>query len=320
MSIAIGGVEVPGGIAVTIDAVGCFSASRFRLVVSTGYNAAFGADYFGNAGGQRIGISLIPDGGGLVPLLSGVIDNVTLDFRNDVAVLSGRDLSALLIDTDVAETFQNQTASQIAETIAARHGLAAQVQPTQTMVGQYYDTDHARNVLGLNARIGNEWGLLCQLAEAEGYEVAVWGQTLMFQPPSATVAAMLPCTGFSSLEVDVACAVPQAVQVKSWNCRQKRAIAVSAGGAGRSATSVRPNLGADEALAMARNQLGMAMGHGRMLVGTMPGEMVLQPGVRFGLYGTGSGFDAVYGVMAVRRMIDQAGGYQQIVRAQAVSA
>jgi hypothetical protein len=310
---------VPGIIAVTVDAVGYFAASRFRVVVSTGCNAEFNADYYGNVGQQQISIALLPDGGGSIPMLTGVIDNVTIDFRNDVAVLAGRDLSALLIDTDLAETFQNQTSAQIAQMIATRHGLAAQIHPTKMMVGQYYDVDHARNILGLNSRVGNEWGLLCQLAQAEGYMVAVQGTTLIFQPPDESVAMMLPCTAFSNLAVDVANAVPQSVRIKSWNCRQKRSIEASAGGAGRGTTSVRPNLGSDEALNMAQSELGMVLQHGRMMVGTMPGEAILQPGLRIGLYGTGSSFDGVYLVTSVRRTIDQACGFQQTIRGLCLS-
>jgi hypothetical protein len=47
----------------------------------------------------------------------------------------------------------------------------------------------------------------------------------------------------------------------------------------------------------------------------MPGELTIQPGVRVGLYGTSSSFDATYAVESVRRQVDQRSGFQQIIRA-----
>jgi hypothetical protein len=91
--------------------------------------------------------------------------------------ITGRDLTAKLIDTKTSENFLNQTSSQIAQTLAARHGLAAQVTATTTRVGTYYSQNHS----GLSQE-RSEWDLLVELAAYEDFDVYVRGETLYFQP------------------------------------------------------------------------------------------------------------------------------------------
>ncbi len=56
-------------------------------------------------------------------LLQGEADSVSIDPINNTAEIDGRDLTARLLDARTQETFANQTASEIANTLAARHGL-----------------------------------------------------------------------------------------------------------------------------------------------------------------------------------------------------
>ena len=101
---------------------------------------------------------------------------------NRTVEIDGRDLTARLLDARTQETFSNQTASQIAETLAARHGLTPNVTATQTLAGRYYAADHDRLTLGQFSRATTEWDLLTFLAAREGFEAYVSGQTLTFAP------------------------------------------------------------------------------------------------------------------------------------------
>ncbi len=105
-----------------------------------------------------------------------------IDVLNRTVEIDGRDLTARLLDARTQETFSNQTASEIAETLAARHGLTADVTATTTLAGRYYATEHDRITLGQFSRATTEWDLLTFLAAREGFEAYVAGQTLTFAP------------------------------------------------------------------------------------------------------------------------------------------
>ena len=87
-----------------------------------------------------------------------------------------------MIDAEIAQSYVNQTASQIAGTIAVEHGLIPNITKTSRLVGQYYQRDHARTVLGLNSRVTTEWELLTTLAREEDFLVSVINGTLNFEP------------------------------------------------------------------------------------------------------------------------------------------
>ncbi len=79
--------------------------------------------------------------------------------------------------------------------LAGRHGLGAEVQPTKTPVGRYWQLEHDRITLDQFSRATTEWDLLVGLAEREGFDVWVGRGTLYFQPPATTVqpgAALRP--------------------------------------------------------------------------------------------------------------------------------
>ncbi len=96
--------------------------------------------------------------------------------------LDGRDLTTSLIETRTQETFANRTASEIATLLAGRHSLTAQVVPTTTPVGRYYQDEHDRITLDQFSHATTEWDLLVFLARQESFDVFVQGQSLYFQP------------------------------------------------------------------------------------------------------------------------------------------
>ncbi len=99
-------------------------------------------------------------GGNFTRLILGAVDTLDLDPVSGTLDLSGRDLAAGLIETRTQETFANQTSSEIATTLAGRHGLEPDVQATTTPVGRYWQLEHDRIVLDQFARATTEWDLL----------------------------------------------------------------------------------------------------------------------------------------------------------------
>ena len=311
---SIGGVPVPGSIALEINSVAYFAADRFRIVFAIGAAPFTTTAYFSALGLQEITISASLDGLEYMTLLVGQIDNVRIDLLANTATLTGRDLSAGLIDAEISETFANQTASQIATTIAARHQLTANVSATTTPVGQYYELDHARSALGLNSRMTTEWNLLSALAQIEDYGLSVVGNTLNFGPPPAVEVVPVTPESFISISLDIAAALPQMSTVQSWNCRNKNVVSGTQG-SGAGTTMIRPNLTAAQAQAMAVNHLATLSQHATILTGTMPADLSFAPGMQLVLSGTYSLFDQSYVVQSIFRRLQANSGFSQMIKA-----
>ena len=111
----------------------------------------------------------------LVHMMRARIDTLEFDLGQGLITMSGRDLTSLLIDVKSDAKYPNQTASQIAQQLAQQVGLKAQVQPTTTLVGNYYSADHV-----LLQREETLWTLLTYLAQHEGFQCFVLGRTLYF--------------------------------------------------------------------------------------------------------------------------------------------
>ncbi len=309
----IGGVNVPGVIYLTVDSLGYFASSRFRIGFAL--NDVFSSSYFATLGSATMTIAISQDTG-FNNLITGQIDNIRIDLLSRAAVLSGRDLSARLIDAEIVETFNNQTSSQIAGLIAERFGLSPNVTATSKPVGQYYELDHARNALALHSRSGTAWNLLSQLAQLEGFILSVTGTMLNFGPKPYVAPVFFTSSIAMALEFDIATTIPTAATVKSWNSRGKIAVSQTAG-TSTGTILIRPNLSAAQASAVAGNHLAALSQHGKIVTIAMPGEMNMVPSTQIILSGAGAGLDQTYTVDAIRRSLDAERGFTQTLRAYA---
>lgn len=316
LQVILAGGVCPGVISASVETAQYFHAGRFSVRVAFGGFPLLPLAYFTNLGRAAVEIFVAAQGGAFVSLMSGLVDNICFDLGQGVAVVTGRDLTALMIDAEVSETFVNQTASQIAQTIAQRHGFGSAVTPTTELVGQYYQIDHARTVPSLFGRGMSEWTLLTGLAEVEGCQVFLQGDVLYFGPAAAGGFVVVDRTMFMSLAVDMASALPAAVNVKSWNSLEKSVVTASQGQS-RGVTIVRPNLTQSQAAALAQQQWAMMRGQAFVLRGVMPADLTTQPGMSLTLVNTGSGLDQNYTVMAVARALDGRDGFVQTVTALA---
>lgn len=314
LRVSVGSVVVPGVIELEIESVAYFAADRFRIVFAIGAAAFTTISYFLNLGLEIVTVETALSGFGYSNLISGQIDNIQIDMRENRAILTGRDLAARMIDTELSETFVNQTASQIAVTIAQRHQLVPNVTATTTLTGQYYQLDHARTALGVNSRVTTEWNLLSALAEIENFQLSVVGEVLNFGPTQQGVPVFMTAQDFITLTFDTAASLPGGTVVKSWSSRSKKAISQSVG-TGLMTTLVRPNLSEVQAQALATSHLATLSQHTVALLGIMPGNLVLMPGMQIEFGGTNSSLDQNYTVMEVSRTIDAQHGFLQRIRA-----
>ena len=272
-------------------------------------------------------------------MMSGRVDRIRLDPVGGTMTLEGRDYAARLLDLPVTESFLNCTSSDVARRLAERCGLSISGDQTTSMVGQYYQIEHARLSLSRFSSFGTAWDLLSTLAQFEGFDLWVQGSILHFQssiPKSAdirhidfrpadqhTASPSLNVSGLS-LERSLALSGGLPVSVSSWNSRQRKRVSATSGSAstgnGTSLNIVRPNLLPDTAKMLADGIFSQTSGHERTLTATMPGDLVLSPRDRLLLTGVGTGWDGNYRVDSLDREMTLSGGFIQRFTAKTIPA
>jgi hypothetical protein len=319
LNVTIDGIIVVGAIGVELFQSGMFSADRF--ILSMAFSGSAGASFYSQLSNALVSISAIVDNTIRASLIVGEIDNVTVEFSSGIARLSGRDLSARLIDAEVNESFANQTASDIAISFALAAGLSPNIVRTQTAIGQYYELAHTRTALGLHTRNATQWELLAALAEVEAFSLSVTGTTLNFAPASRPTAPVTLIYGqdLTALSVDRAVSLSNAkVTVKSWNTRLKVAH-YGTQGSGISTTIIKPNLAAEQAVNIAMAKQAELVAQTTFLRAMMPGETSLLPQTWINLQGTNTNLDGLNNIQAIERNIDTHHGFSQVIEAYAVT-
>lgn len=320
----------------TVTANNYFSADRFSACVAVA-EISESLAYWSSAADLLVELQISPGpDSDYRSLITGFVDQVSVDPVDGAVVISGRDLSALLIDSHIQQTFANRTSSEIVTILAQEHGLAASIVETTTMVGRFYEDD--REALTLNRYSGatSEWDLLCYLARLEKYDVFMAGQTLYFQPsqPAATRIIHLNDCIHLQLTRSLTLARDICVTVKSWNSQTQSSCAQQVTGqlvmqsdsgvtAGilpqQTFVVVRPNLSPDKAVQTAMTTLGEISRHERVVEITMPGELLLTPRDAIQLADTNTAFDQTYAIEAIERSFDTRNGFIQRVRASSSS-
>ena len=347
LQLVLNGVGVAGVTEAEVCTSDHQAAGWFRLVIALGADAAITPATLSSMTEARaqILVGLGPPG---LPaalatwqsLMTGTVDGITLDMTNGTAHLTGRDFTGLLIDTLSAETFSNNTSSEIAQTLAMRHGLTPAVTGTATPIGRYYQDGHDFSSLHQASKRVTEWDLLSELAEVEGFNVYVQDNILSFAPPAEsglpTVWQWMPAgaaaTMLTSLQMERSLVLARdiVVTVQSWNSRQAQMItqtvrsstlgdiATSRAAGSAKATNyalIRPNLTPQQAMTLAAQTLSDLSRHERVITVTMPGELDLTPRSLVLLQGTNTGFDQTYAVDEITRRVSARDGFMQTVRA-----
>ena len=317
-----------------------FAADTWRAEFASTAMGAFGASYWGASEYDRVELyAWLDDGGALArfPMITGQVDEAEYDPTNRKLTLSGRDLSAALIDARTSEKFQNKKAHEIAQALALRHGLDSNVTPTATLAGRYYQIDHASLT-----REESEWDLLCYLAEREGFDVWVRGETLYFHPPVqetqppyeltwADPGAGSPASNCKTLALSRSQTLARGVEVKvrSWNQGQEKAftavarrsrkgVAISPADDTALQTYVYtvPNLTREQATKYAQTMADKITRHERLLSAELPGDLELDSRSLVRLSGTGTSWDQTYYPESVTRRLSFSDGFTMSLRAK----
>jgi hypothetical protein len=270
-------------------------------------------------------------------VLSGVVDDYEIDLDNRTLTLNGRDLAAQLIDTKTAETYSNQTSSEIANILANSVGLTPVVTATTTPVGRYYQIDHARLSLGAFHSDITQWDLLIYLAQQEGFDLFVSGGSLYFQPAATPDTSYnifwrlgqdgVPSANVMGLKLQHALTLAKGVSVtvKSWHSGLRRPIVAKAADpnyAGKSGDGTQdfvfyvPNLTPQQAINLANQRYADITRHLRKISFDAPGDLVLSPRFVVQLNGTGTAFDTNYYPDMIRFTYSQDDGFCMSVTAK----
>jgi hypothetical protein len=330
----INGANVDTLLHVDISNNGTGKSSRFELTVSIDGNAADG-QWSGMLGG-KVAVTVymgIQPGNSSSVLFDGLADDIAVDPINRTARIIGRDYSSVLISSTYQQSYYNQTASEIAHSIAARHGFIPNISPTVAMVGSYQSDDHSQILLNVHSHITNEWDLLKYLARTEGFQLFVDGTTLVFAPADA-----LPRNAWSINADDVmgltfhqVCPISDqtTLTAKSWNSwlgqvftyTDDRSVGQSASGLsvlqvdpGTEIATVRPNLMPQDVEQLVNQRFDALNEQALTVQIVMPGEMAFLPGDVLTITSGFASFNADYTVKSLRRRFSSAGGFVQFIQ------
>jgi phage protein D len=329
------GALVPGLVEVEVICNNHFSADTFSASFALNVGPPYGSFFWSSALDIAVQVLFSLDATSFVSLFTGTVDTIAINATRGLVHITGRDLSAQLIEAHTEETFSNRTSSEIASLLAGRHGLTPNVVQTTTPVGRYYQDEHDRITLGQFSRSTTEWDLLVFLALQEGFDVSVTGKTLNFLPSNNAAQAPYLVTPTSCIDMRLERRLTLAgdieVTVKSWNSRQNSAFAQTVTGTSNTGSSsggpsnpqqyvfVHPNLTADQALNFAQQKLNDLAKHERVVELVVPGDLLLTPIGQLVVTGTGTDFDQAYYIDLVERRLSLNDGFTQRVRAKGSS-
>lgn len=350
-AVKLNGTIVAGCESWEVDNNAFRAADTFRATFALGgLPAAFGAGWFATQASIRCEIFATEapaDPDNYRPTdadrqILGQVDDIAFDMVAGTVEISGRDLTALFIDTKGTVGYLNKTSSQIATILAGQAGLTPVVTATKTTVGTLYSQNHASLT-----QERSQWDILCQLAQFEDFDVFVRGSSLYFQPkPTDTgtryaiqwtppsSANAVPSANATDLQFSRSLTIAKGVvvTVRSWNAKQKKGFTVSwpktvhAAAPGTSGASgpisynySKPGLDVNGATQFARRKYAEVTRHMMKMAGDLPGDSILNCRLILQVRGTGTAFDQDYSPDSVKRSMSQHEGYRMALTAKNIS-
>lgn len=336
-ALRVNGDDIEGWLSIETEENEFSTADTFRITLSmSGLPLDRGPKWWMETQKAEVeifmGLPANPDAfgaGDLTSVFFGEVDAVEADWVARVINISGRDLTARLLDDKTSEKFVNLTASEIVEKFAAKHGLTPEVTKTTTKAGRYYQIDHVDLQDERTA-----WDIVSWLAHEEGFAAYVRGRTLYFGPRST--ADDQPAFIITRREADqnepergnytrlatyrdLGVAGDIHVTVKSWNAKQKKGFTRTAGSGGGEAKRYSytiPGLSPDQAKDKARAILDDLSRHALRLEYEGAGRVDLHVSQTILLQGTGTGWDQVYFPEAIRRTLNKGEGLSWSISAK----
>ncbi len=341
LRVLVNGTASPAAVSFSVTNNNWYQSDTFEVTFADNADPALSASWWADQQIVQLDVRASLDGGkSWTSLIVGNVDDIQWSPDTHLIRATGRDLSSLLIEAPTKEQFVNQTASQVATTLAGRHGLTPVVTATTAQIGRYFEIDHDHTTLGRGHYTTTEWDLLTFLAKVEGFDCYVSGQSLYFQPPTATsalpyaVAVVLSpsySANVTSLELQHHKTLARAitVEVRSFTSKTGKTVTATATSGGTGAANkyddatrtqvyryIFPNLSQQMAQQRATALLTQLKQHERSLTFSAPGDLTLTPRSVVQLSGTGTAFDQTYYADAVTREMSFDGAFMMQVGAK----
>lgn len=258
--------------------------------------------------------------GNQVTMITGTVDVPEIDWNQNKVSFKGRDKSAKLVEKRASKSYKNMQSSEIVQQIAQDNGLQANVQSGQgsSFAGKIYyqDTVHL-----LMHKTYHE--LLSDLAQREGNQWFVDGDTLYFQPKDQGssvfsgywcppgVTAPYGWATVLTLETsrNMTAAKPHKVSVKSLHHKDKKQYEgkAEAGGDGDDTVTIEDHHNGNNQAqvdALAKARLRDAIRHDCQCTFSAPANLNITPQYKFQLGGTGTIYDQTYDIDSLEIEID----------------
>ena len=326
LQVSIDGIPIVGLLRASVESTNCFSADTYALTFAMSPNAAGDIAFWSSMSSACVEVTTTRSNScDPALLIAGMIDAISVDPVRNIVGVQGRDLSSLLIDTVRQQDFVNQTASEIATTIALYHDLLPVVTPTAENVGRYYSDGYTRLSLGRFSRYQSDWDLLVQLARQCEFDMFVSGRSLYFQPAGMdSLPVPIAAGDIQAMRFERSLHIPQEISAKmqSWNSQTMAAYQnLDVLGANASSESSTPpsmpflfsasNCTAEQVTETAA-RYGAELGRLRTVLHmTMPWDLSLSPRTLMLISHTNSSFDSTYRVESVERYYGTNSGSQQ---------
>ena len=331
----LNGMPINTILRVDITNTGSTTSSRFELMMSTVGEAALG-QWIGRLRGIVSVKIYIRSQSGDMLMFQGLADSISTDPINQIIRIVGRDYSSVMIGSAYQASFCNQTASEIANYIAMRHGLDQNISTTSTMVGNYQFGSYNQVVLNAHSKITSEWGLLTQLANREGFELFVDGRTLVFAAWNSlqTDNASIGPGDVTGIAFYRNCPISDhtTVTVKSWipwlntalshtndMVSELSDVADMPTFATAEIAIVTPNLTSQAAERLGAHYVTNLNGGALTVQIRMPGELFLKPRDTISVAGFGVNVDSDFRVGEIRRSYSTTSGFIQRIQASLVT-
>ena len=222
--VAINGSPIKGLLHVSVLSSNCYTADTFSATFATGSSPLSGSTFWASLSSAYIEIKVRTGSTSeVLPLITGMLDAMTLDPINGTVSVEGRDLSASLVDNISQQDFTNQTASEIVSAVALNHGLDAVVSSTSGSVGRYVADNYTKLSLGQFSRFRSDWDLVVELARENSYDIFVEDRTLYFQPATDFTlgSRRLYRSDYTNLRLErvLSTNAARSVCMQSWNCQ-----------------------------------------------------------------------------------------------------
>lgn len=340
LRVVVGGKESLGAFAAGVETNNRMQAARFDVSFALEVETDLTAAWWSNQKdvGVSVYVGMEQDSGETdwTLLVQGNTDHVHFHPEQNTVKVEGRDFASKLIDATTRETFANKRFSEIVGILAGRHGMTADVTPTTTLVGTYYQLEHDKLTLDGFHKATKEWDLLVFLAQAENYDLWVEGTVIHAHPAQAPdtdhpwviryTRNTVPCgpremnaTGLTC-ERSLTLAKDLKVTVKSFNGRGNKQVLATYPKGGKSASTggdskvqsrvfIRPNLTQAAAEKEAERLHHEITQNERVISVTMPGNLILTPRMMVKLEGTATSWDQPYYVDDIHRRIAWDSGF-----------